>query len=258
MTDALDQPPPPASPEVQDPAEALRISEERLTLVARATTDTVWDWNVRTNALWWGGRFREVLGLPHYTKVPHTDAFIARLHPEDRERVVSSLQATVQGSADTWECEYRIRHEDGHYLWMLDRGFVIRDAQGQALRMVGGMADISERKLVAQEEAQEAQVHAELVRVQQRISSLELGLPEVLQHVAQTALDICQAEGALLELLEGDQLVAQAAVGQLVRTPGSALPLHSSLLWPELSQGRPVLCNDTAACIFHPDRRGRV
>ena len=41
MTDALDQPPPPASPEVQDPAEALRISEERLTLVARATTDTV-------------------------------------------------------------------------------------------------------------------------------------------------------------------------------------------------------------------------
>jgi diguanylate cyclase (GGDEF)-like protein/PAS domain S-box-containing protein len=247
MTDALDQPPPPASPEVQDPAEALRISEERLTLVARATTDTVWDWNVRTNALWWGGRFREVLGLPHYTKVPHTDAFVARLHPEDRERVVSSLQATVHGSADTWECEYRIRHEDGHYLWMLDRGFVIRDAQGQALRMVGGMADISERKLVAQEEAQEAQVHAELVRVQQSISSLELGLPEVLQHVAQTALDICQAEGALLELLEGDQLVAQAAVGQLVRTPGSALPLHSSLLWPELSQGRPVLCNDTAA-----------
>ena len=50
MTDALDQPPPPASPEVQDPAEALRISEERLTLVARATTDTVWDWNVSTNA----------------------------------------------------------------------------------------------------------------------------------------------------------------------------------------------------------------
>ena len=73
MTNALDQPPPPASPEVQDPAEALRISEERLTLVARATTDTVWDWNVSTNALWWGGRFREVLGLPHYTKVPHTD-----------------------------------------------------------------------------------------------------------------------------------------------------------------------------------------
>lgn len=101
MTDALDQPPPPASPEVQDPAEALRISEERLTLVARATTDTVWDWNVRTNTLWWGGRFREVLGLQHYTKVPHADAFIARLHPEDRERVVSSLQATVQGSGDT-------------------------------------------------------------------------------------------------------------------------------------------------------------
>lgn len=70
---------------------------------------------------------------------------------------------------------------------MLDRGFVIRDTQGQALRMVGGMADISERKLVAQEEAQ---VHADLVRVQQRISSLELGLPEVLQHVAQTALDM--------------------------------------------------------------------
>ncbi|MGL4807608.1 MAG: hypothetical protein ACRC4O_02585, partial [Giesbergeria sp.] len=85
MSAAPEPPPPPASPQDLDPAEALRLSEERLTLVARATTDTVWDWNVRTNALWWGGRFREVLGLPHYTKVPHTDAFIARLHPEDRE-----------------------------------------------------------------------------------------------------------------------------------------------------------------------------
>jgi diguanylate cyclase (GGDEF)-like protein/PAS domain S-box-containing protein len=247
MSAAQESPPPSTSLQDLDPSEALRLSEERLTLVARATTDTVWDWDVRTNALWWGGRFREVLGLPHYTKVPHTDAFIARLHPEDRERVVASLKETVQGSADTWECEYRIRHEDGHYLWMHDRGFVIRDAQGQALRMVGGMADISERKQAAQEEAQEAQVHAELVRVQQRISSLELSLPEVLQHVAQTALEICQAEGAMLELLEGDRLVAQAAVGQMVRAPGSALPLNDSLLWPQLLQGSPVLCNDTAA-----------
>lgn len=226
-------------------AMARRISDERFHLVARATTDTVWDWDVRTNALWWSGTFRDMLGLPPDAAIPDPDAYALRLHPDDRQRVIRSLFAVVRGAHDTWQSEYRMWHEAGRYIWILDRGFVIRDAQGQALRMVGGMSDISARKQADLEARQEAQIHAELVQVQQRISALSMPLDEVLAQVAQTALHASGATGAMVEMLDSDRLVSQASAGQMVRPPGAALPLQDSLLWTDLRQGRTVLCNDT-------------
>jgi len=223
---------------------ARRVSDERFHLVAQATTDTVWDWDVRTNALWWSASFRDMLGLPQDATIPDADTYAEWLHPEDRQRVIRSLRDAVRGAETTWQSEYRLRHDAGHYLWILDRGFVIRDAQGQALRMVGGMSDISARKLADLEARQEARIHAELVRVQQRISSLSMRLDEVLTLVAQTALHASGATGAMVEMLDGDRLVSQASAGQMVRPAGTALPLHDSLLWADLREGRTVLCND--------------
>lgn len=223
---------------------ARRISDERFHLVARATTDTVWDWDIRANTLWWSAGFRDMLGLPADAALPDADNYGDWLHPEDRQRVIRSLMATARGTDNTWQAEYRMRHHGGHYLWILDRGFVIRDAQGQALRMVGGMSDISARKQADLEAQQEAQIHAELVQVQQRISDLSMPLGEVLSLVAQTALHASGATGAMVEMLDGDRLISQASAGQMVRPPGTALPLQDSLLWADLREGRTVLCND--------------
>ncbi|WP_042422101.1 EAL domain-containing protein [Comamonas granuli] len=99
----------------------------------------------------------------------------------------------------------------------------------------------------APEDTAEARAHAELTEVQQRIAALDLTLAQVLQQGSESALRICQASGVLLEMLEGDALVARAAAGQAVRSPGSVLPVHDSLLWPQLRQGQSVLCNDTQA-----------
>ena len=110
--------------------------------------------------------------------------------------------------------------------------------RAEALHTPYGAADGSSLASAEHEDTLESREHAELVRVQQRISSLELSLPEVLQHVAETALRVCQADGALLEMLEGDALVVQAQAGQMAHTPDGAL-------WPELRQGQSVLRSNT-------------
>ncbi len=233
--------------QLQDQAATLRRSEERFEQISRATTDTVWDWDVQTNALWWGGTFRELLHMPPQANIPTPEAFAERLHPDDRKRVIRSMLAATRGQENTWQSEYRMRRDDGQYIWIHDRGFVIRDSAGQALRMVGGMSDISERKQAELAALREARTHAELVRVQQQISSLSVTLPAVLERVAQTALQATGASGAMVEMLDGDRLVSQASVGLMVRPLGAALPLQDSLLWSDLKEGRTVLCNDTQA-----------
>src|SRR5690606_35480185 len=81
----------------------------------------------------------------------------------------------------------------------------------------------------------------------QRISSMQMPLPEVLQLVAETVQRQSGARGAVVELLEGPQLVTRASAGDQVRPVGHLLPAERSMLWPRLSQGRTVVCNDTGS-----------
>ena len=102
--------------------------------------------------------------------------------------------------------------------------------------------------LAAQADAErDAHNHAELLQVQRRISSMDLPMPEALQIVADTVLRQTQASGALVELVQDQQLVAQAAAGTHVRPVGHQLAMDQSLLWPALREGRTVVCNDTLA-----------
>ena len=224
-----------------------RESEERFQLVSRATADAVWDWNLLTDEMWWNEGMQSLFGVPLDELPPDSTSWTQRLHPQDKDETVHSVYAVIDGVASHWTGEYRFLRQDGSYAWVHDRGFVIRDGTGRALRMVGAMADISVQKLVDIDAQRDAQNHAELLQVQQRISSIELPLPEALQLVADTVLRQTEASGALVELLHDGQLVAQAAAGDHVRPVGHLLPVDKSLLWPALSEGRTVVCNDTDA-----------
>ncbi|MBY0454048.1 MAG: EAL domain-containing protein [Burkholderiaceae bacterium] len=151
--------------------QALRLSEERFYRVARATTDTIWDWDLRTGQLWWSDAARALLGLGEHQPLPQPDGWAEHIAPHDRPRVVQSLHATIDGPECPWSAEYRLQRSDGTCIWVLDQGFVIRDAQGQALRMVGGIKDISAEKQAQLNAQQEAKAQAELVRVQQEMSA---------------------------------------------------------------------------------------
>jgi PAS domain S-box-containing protein len=129
----------------------LRRSEERFRLVARAVSDVVWDWDVATGAFWWNDGFRTTFGFAAGDVAPSVEFWTGQIHPEDRDRVMASVRRALAGTADTWGEEYRFLRRDGSHALVVDRGYIVRDPAGRALRIMGGMRDLTEqRKLEAQ------------------------------------------------------------------------------------------------------------
>lgn len=137
--------------------EALRRSEERLRLAWQATRDVIWDWDILHDSQRWNVAGTEVFGWSDVVDAPQTASWwLDRVHPVDRMRVTADFHAVLDDpSADRWEDEYRFRRADGDYARVLDRGFVLRDAEGQPTRMIGAMQDITSRKQ-AEEALQDA------------------------------------------------------------------------------------------------------
>ena len=126
--------------------EALRESLERLTIVERATNDVVWDWHLEQGTLWWNEHFQSLFGYGTDEIESGIESWTNRLHPADLDRVKTGIYAVLASSRSDWEDEYRFRRSDGSYADILDRGYVIRDGRGTAVRMIGAMMDISARK----------------------------------------------------------------------------------------------------------------
>jgi two-component system, cell cycle sensor histidine kinase and response regulator CckA len=127
--------------------QALQESVERLHLVTRATNDLIWDWNLITDELWWSEGVEKVLGYREneFGKTA-AESWIAKIHPDDRERVTTSVRNVIENGGQSWSGEYRFRRADGSYGYFLDRGFVIHNSAGRAVRMVGALIDISEQR----------------------------------------------------------------------------------------------------------------
>jgi PAS domain S-box-containing protein len=127
---------------------ALRENAERLRLAHKATNDVVWDWDVVQDTQQWSEAGTTVFGWTDIVAAPQSaDWWVSRVYPDDRQRVEQGFFAVVDDPAKTsWHDEYRFRKADGSYAQVLDRGYVLRNAAGQALRMIGAMLDITARK----------------------------------------------------------------------------------------------------------------
>ncbi|MFQ4137956.1 PAS domain-containing protein [Nodosilinea sp. PGN35] len=131
----------------QAQAEAnLRASEERFRLVSRATNDAIWDWDILNDTTWRGEGYKTLFGYSDADMQIANDWWRSRVHPDDRPRLFSSIQVALAGEATSWTDEYRFCRRDERYAYVMDRGYIIRDAQGQAVRMIGGMLDLTEKK----------------------------------------------------------------------------------------------------------------
>jgi PAS domain S-box-containing protein len=131
--------------------EALRGAEERYRLAARATNDAIWDWNLQTDEIAWNDAVQVLFGYRADEIGPTGAWWKSRIHPEDQQRVVSGIQAAIDDDVDSWTGEYRFVRADGSCADILDRGTVVRDRDGQALRMVGAMHDLSGQKAAERE-----------------------------------------------------------------------------------------------------------
>ena len=129
-----------------------RESAERVELALRGGDLGLWDLDIRSNVAQVSERWNAMLGRPHDPTDDGTQVWRALVHPDDWARVSAAQQSHLDGHSERFEAIYRMRHADGHWVWIHDRGRVLeRDAEGKPLRMVGTHLDISERM-----EAQEA------------------------------------------------------------------------------------------------------
>ena len=223
--------------------QALRLSEERFHLVARATADAIWDWNLATDAMWWNEGMQHLFGIPPHEVLPDSRSWTLRLHPEDSAEVLQSMHAAVRGSASHWSAKYRFRRHDDSYAWVQDRGFLIRDGEGRAVRMVGGMADISAQRLAEIEAQRDAHNHAQLLQLQQRMSSIDLPLPEVLAMVAQHHAEPT-ARGARWICSKASNLWPMRLQAPWC-APWAPLPVDLSQLARAQPGAHAVVCHDT-------------
>jgi len=125
--------------------DALRESRERYMLAVEGATDGLWDWNLKTNRIYFSPRWKAMLGYQDSEIRSHPDEWLERIHDEDLAQVRVALASHVQGYSQHFECEYRILHKDGAYRWALARGLAVREA-GKAYRMAGSQTDITVRK----------------------------------------------------------------------------------------------------------------
>jgi len=125
--------------------EDLRESEERYRLITRATNEAIWDSDLLADRQTWDGAFEAMFGYP--LQIETNGAWWEeRVHPEDRERVLSKIDSVLRGAGETWSDEYRFRRADGTYATVVDRAYVVRDARSEPVRAIGSMMDVTQHR----------------------------------------------------------------------------------------------------------------
>jgi PAS domain S-box-containing protein len=126
--------------------EKLRSEEERFQLAMQGANDGLWDWNLLTDEVYYSTRWKSMLGYSEEELEPHLNTWKRLVHPADREATLAQVQDFLDGRLEKYEFEFRMRHKAGHYLTVLSRAFLTRNAQGKAVRLVGTHVDITGRK----------------------------------------------------------------------------------------------------------------
>lgn len=123
----------------------LMLTNERYRLAALATNDAIYDWDIQTETIMWGEGIFSLFGHAWSGQEAKLDAWIQCIHPEDRSAILKDLDKTTRDPGkNQWRKEYRMAKANGSYSHVLERGYIIRDTNGQAMRMIGALSDMTE------------------------------------------------------------------------------------------------------------------
>lgn len=142
--------------ELKNTAQALADSEQRWELAVSGANDGIWDWNPQTNEVFFSDRWKAMLGYRTDEVGANLEEWTSRVHPDDLEHTLSEVQRHLRGETAFYQCEHRMRCKDGRFIWILDRGRALLDANGKAIRMSGSHSDITERRAAEEREREQA------------------------------------------------------------------------------------------------------
>ena len=104
---------------------------ERFALAVRGTNDGIWDWDIRSGEVFFSPRWKDMIGYEDHELANEFSTFETRVHPEDHDRVMKTVNDYLCGSLDHYSVEFRFQHKDGSWRWILARGRALRDAEGK-------------------------------------------------------------------------------------------------------------------------------
>jgi PAS domain S-box-containing protein len=154
---------------------ALQESEERWQLAIAGTNEAIWDWNIVTNQTFRSARWFEMLGYEGSEITYSHEEWSSRIHPEDYERVIAAQKAYLGRQIPEYKVEYRLRCQDGNYKWFQSRAKAIWNQEGNPVRLVGSIGDISDvyNELCLRQRAEETLRHSEaLLAESQQVARL--------------------------------------------------------------------------------------
>ena len=126
--------------------EEIKDSNERYDIVAKATSDTIWDWKIQEDDFIWNKGIQGVFGYKKEDIGRTSKWWFDRIHPEDSIKMSIKLYSFIEQKTEKWQDEYRFKCADGTYKYVFDRGFLVKDEEGNAIRMIGAIQDVTKQK----------------------------------------------------------------------------------------------------------------
>ena len=216
----------------------LKASEERYAMVMGAINDGILDWEVATETVYYSPAWKKQLGYEDHEVQNVYEEWTSRIHPEDYDRVMAALKDHF-GWNRSYELEYRLRHKDGSYVWILTRGACIRDEQGRPTRMFGSNSDVTQRRQ-AEEQVRHAEVQLRHSQKMNALGTLAGGIAHDFNNILAALMGYTElilnkvpyektVQGYLTEVLKAGSR-AKELVQQILtfsrQTEGQKKPLH--------------------------------
>jgi len=124
----------------------IKESNQKYDIVAKATSDTIWDWKIQEDKLNWSKGIKAVFGYEEDQVGDNSSWWFGNIHPEDSIKMSIKLYSFLEQKTEKWQDEYRFKCADNTYKYVLDRGFLLKDEKGKAIRMIGALQDITKQK----------------------------------------------------------------------------------------------------------------
>ena len=189
----------------QQSRQDLQKSEERFSLAVRGANDGLWDWDLRTDIVYFSPHWKSMLGYEDDEIPHHFNEWLKRVHPEDRERAQETIQDYLNGRTASYRLEHRLLHKDGTYRWILARGVLQRDKDGIPYRMAGSHTDITERK-----------------QAEEQLREKEAQYRSIFEATTDVLLIVDLEEGCIVEANQAACKVYGYAYEELIGLPHSA------------------------------------